>query len=82
MRSTEATPLYRHAVGRKFGEFSKTSVTLLPVLASALASVITGTALVATRFVVSGSDGLTIATAALRGRGVLVCFHSFRCLVE
>ena len=37
-------------------------MTLLPVLASALASVITGTALVATRFVVSGSDGLTIAT--------------------
>jgi drug/metabolite transporter (DMT)-like permease len=38
------------------------NVTLLPVLASAIASVITGTALVATRFVVSGSDGLTIAT--------------------
>lgn len=37
-------------------------ITLLPVLASALASIITGTALVATRFVVSGSDGLTIAT--------------------
>ncbi len=32
------------------------------MLASAIASVITGTALVATRFVVSGSDGLTIAT--------------------
>ncbi len=40
----------------------QTSVTLFPVLASAVASVITGTALVATRFVVSGSDGLTIAT--------------------
>jgi drug/metabolite transporter (DMT)-like permease len=38
------------------------SATLFPALASALASVITGTALVATRFVVSGSDGLTIAT--------------------
>ncbi len=37
-------------------------MTLFPVLASAIASVITGTALVATRFVVSGSDGLTIAT--------------------
>lgn len=36
--------------------------TLFPILASALASVITGTALVATRYVVSGSDGLTIAT--------------------
>jgi drug/metabolite transporter (DMT)-like permease len=36
-------------------------ITLLPVLASALASIITGTALVATRFVVAGSDGLTIA---------------------
>jgi drug/metabolite transporter (DMT)-like permease len=39
----------------------QSSVTL-PVLASALASIITGTALVTTRFVVSGSDGLTIAT--------------------
>lgn len=39
-----------------------TNATLFPVLASALASVVTGTALVATRFVVSGSDGLTIAT--------------------
>jgi drug/metabolite transporter (DMT)-like permease len=38
------------------------STMLVPVLASALASVITGTALVATRFVVSGSDGLTVAT--------------------
>lgn len=37
-------------------------MTLLPVLASATASVITGTALVATRFVVSEADGLTIAT--------------------
>lgn len=40
----------------------QTSLTVFPVLASALASVITGTALVATRFVVAGSDGLTIAT--------------------
>ena len=40
----------------------QTGVILLPVLASAIASVITGTALVATRFVVSNSDGLTIAT--------------------
>lgn len=40
----------------------QTGVMFFPVLASAIASVITGTALVATRFVVSGSDGLTIAT--------------------
>ena len=40
----------------------QTGVTFVPVLASAIASVITGTALVATRFVVSRSDGLTIAT--------------------
>jgi drug/metabolite transporter (DMT)-like permease len=37
-------------------------VTFPPVLASAVASVITGTALVATRFVVPDSDGLAIAT--------------------
>jgi drug/metabolite transporter (DMT)-like permease len=41
--------------------WQQSSVTL-PVLASALASIITGTALVATRFVVAASDGLTIAT--------------------
>jgi drug/metabolite transporter (DMT)-like permease len=35
---------------------------LLPVLASAAASIITGTALVATRFVVTQIDGLTTAT--------------------
>jgi drug/metabolite transporter (DMT)-like permease len=35
---------------------------LYPMLTSALASVITGTALVATRFVVPQADGLTIAT--------------------
>lgn len=35
---------------------------LLPVLASAAASVITGTALVATRYVVPQTDGLTVAT--------------------
>jgi drug/metabolite transporter (DMT)-like permease len=35
---------------------------LFPVLASAVASVITGTALVATRFVVPQTDGLTVAT--------------------
>jgi drug/metabolite transporter (DMT)-like permease len=40
----------------------KTSAPVVPVLASALASVITGTALVATRFTASQSDGLTIAT--------------------
>ena len=43
-------------------EPQQTGVTSPPVLASAVASVITGTALVATRFVVPGSDGLTIAT--------------------
>jgi drug/metabolite transporter (DMT)-like permease len=36
--------------------------SLLPVLASAAASVITGTALVATRYVVPQTDGLTVAT--------------------
>ena len=35
---------------------------LLPVVASAAASVITGTALVATRYVVPHTDGLTVAT--------------------
>lgn len=42
----------------------KKQYTLLspPILAAAIASIITGTALVATRFVVSESDGLTIAT--------------------
>ena len=35
---------------------------LLPVLAAAVASIITGTALVATRFVVTQIDGLTTAT--------------------
>ena len=35
---------------------------VLPVLASAAASIITGTALVATRFVVPQTDGLTVAT--------------------
>jgi drug/metabolite transporter (DMT)-like permease len=35
---------------------------MLPMLASAIASVITGTALVATRFVVPQTDGLTVAT--------------------
>jgi drug/metabolite transporter (DMT)-like permease len=44
------------------GQGQQTGVTLFPVLAAAIASVITGTALVATRFVVSGTDGLTIAT--------------------
>lgn len=56
---------YRDRVGEEMRGILKRqriSETLLPVLASALASVITGTALVATRFVVSGSDGLTIAT--------------------
>jgi drug/metabolite transporter (DMT)-like permease len=47
---------------RSIEKRQQAGATLLPVLASALASVITGTALVATRFVVSGSDGLTIAT--------------------
>jgi drug/metabolite transporter (DMT)-like permease len=46
---------------REVQKRQQASATLFPVLASALASVITGTALVATRFVVSGSDGLTIA---------------------
>jgi drug/metabolite transporter (DMT)-like permease len=57
--------LYRDCGGEEMRGILKrqqTSVPFLPVLASALASVITGTALVATRFVVSGSDGLTIAT--------------------
>jgi hypothetical protein len=57
--------------------------TLLPpVLASASASVITGTALVATRYVVIQADGLTIAT--LRSLIAAVCllplvalFHKF-----
>jgi drug/metabolite transporter (DMT)-like permease len=35
---------------------------LYPVMSSAIASILTGTALVATRFVVSQADGLTIAT--------------------
>jgi drug/metabolite transporter (DMT)-like permease len=54
---------YRDAVGgdTAIRIWQQSGVTL-PVLASALASIITGTALVATRFVVSGSDGLTIAT--------------------
>jgi drug/metabolite transporter (DMT)-like permease len=47
---------------RSIEKRQQAGATLLPVLASASASVITGTALVATRFVVSGSDGLTIAT--------------------
>lgn len=38
------------------------SALLFPVLASAIASVITGTALVATRYVVPQTDGLTVAT--------------------
>jgi drug/metabolite transporter (DMT)-like permease len=57
--------LYRDRGGedmRAIAKRQQTSMTLLPVLASALASIITGTALVATRFVVSGSDGLTVAT--------------------
>ncbi len=57
--------LYRDCGGKEMRAIPKrqqTNAMLLPVLASALASVITGTALVATRFVVSGSDGLTIAT--------------------
>ena len=47
---------------QQFRNGQQLGVTSPPVLASAIASVITGTALVATRFVVSGSDGLTIAT--------------------
>ena len=47
---------------QEFRNGQQLGVTSPPVLASAIASVITGTALVATRFVVSGSDGLTIAT--------------------
>jgi drug/metabolite transporter (DMT)-like permease len=57
--------LYRDCSGEKAREAPKrqpAGATLLPVLAAALASVITGTALVATRFVVAGSDGLTVAT--------------------
>jgi drug/metabolite transporter (DMT)-like permease len=55
---------WRDAVGgdAAIQKRQQASATLLPVLASALASIITGTALVATRFVVSGSDGLTVAT--------------------
>jgi len=47
---------------RRYGEGKRIGVVSAPVLAAATASVITGTALVATRFVVSTSDGLTIAT--------------------
>ena len=47
---------------REIQQRRRAGATLYPVLASALASIITGTALVTTRFVVSGSDGLTIAT--------------------
>src|ERR1044072_10051282 len=45
--------------------------SLLPVLASAAASVITGTALVVTRYVVPQADGLTVAT--LRYLGAAAC---------
>jgi drug/metabolite transporter (DMT)-like permease len=47
---------------RRYGEGKRFGVVSAPVLAAATASVVTGTALVATRFVVSTSDGLTIAT--------------------
>jgi drug/metabolite transporter (DMT)-like permease len=47
---------------QQFRNRQQRGVTSAPMLASAIASVITGTALVATRFVVAGSDGLTIAT--------------------
>ena len=45
------------------------------VLASACASIITGTALVATRFVVAEANGLTIAT--LRYLVAAACLLSF-----
>jgi drug/metabolite transporter (DMT)-like permease len=47
---------------RQYGEGQRIGVVSAPGLAAATASVITGTALVATRFVISTSDGLTIAT--------------------
>jgi drug/metabolite transporter (DMT)-like permease len=47
--------------GAAIPKHQHTGVTLLPVLASAIASVVTGTALVATRFMVPVADGLTIA---------------------
>ncbi len=47
---------------RPNGEGKHATVASPPLLAAAAASVITGTALVATRFVVSASDGLTVAT--------------------
>ena len=47
---------------RQYGEGKRIAVGSAPVFAAATASVITGTALVATRFVVLTSDGLTIAT--------------------
>jgi drug/metabolite transporter (DMT)-like permease len=55
---------------------------LYPVAASAVASVLTGTALVATRFVVAEADGLTIATlryvvAAACLVPLLPTFHRF-----
>jgi len=57
-------------------------VPLLPVLSSAAASVITGTALVATRHVVMQADGLTVAMlryviAALCLLPLVPIFHSF-----
>jgi drug/metabolite transporter (DMT)-like permease len=47
---------------QQYGEGKRIAVVSAPVLAAATASVITGTALVATRFIVSSSDGLTVAT--------------------
>lgn len=45
-----------------YGTKSLRSRLLLPILAAAAASIMTGTALVATRFVVGQTDGLTAAT--------------------
>src|SRR5262249_38813923 len=55
---------------------------LYPVLASAIASILTGTALVATRYVVRQADGLTIAMpryvlAALCLLPLVPTFHRF-----
>src|SRR5271155_10744 len=60
---------------QQFRNRQQLGVTSRPVLASAIASAITGTALVATRFVVSESDGLTIAT--VRYVIAAICLLSF-----
>ena len=65
---------------RRYGEGKRIGVVSAPVLAASTASVITGTALVATRFVVSTSDGLTIAT--LRYVIATICLLIFVPFVE